>query len=187
MLSAKERCIWTVVLEKTLQSPLDSKIKPVSTLKEIDLEYSLEGLILKLKLQYFGHLMWTANTLEKTLIREKIEDRRRGDNRGWDGSMASPTQLAWVWASSRIWWRTGKAGMLQSIGSQSQTQPIDWTTTYISLVAQMVKDPSAMWENWVQSWVGKIPWRMEWQPTPVFLPGESPWTDKPVWLQSMGS
>ena len=71
-----------MVLEKTLQSPLDSKIKPVSTLKEIDLEYSLEGLILKLKLQYFGHLMQTANTLEKTLIREKIEDRRRGDNRG---------------------------------------------------------------------------------------------------------
>ena len=65
------------MLEKTLESPLDSKaIKPVS-LKEISPEYSLEGLMLKLKLQYFGHLMGRANSLEKTLMLEKIEGRRR--------------------------------------------------------------------------------------------------------------
>ena len=68
-----------VVLEKTLQSPLDGKeIKPV--LKEINTEYSLEGLILKLKLQYSGHLMPSAYSLEKTLMLGKIEGRRR---RGW--------------------------------------------------------------------------------------------------------
>ena len=48
-----------------------------------------------------------------------------------------------------------------------------------SLVAQMVKNPPAMRETWVQSLVGKIPWRRAWQPTPIFLPGESPWTEEP--------
>ena len=67
----------TVVLEKTLESPLDCKeIKPVSP-KEINPEYSLEELMLKLKLQYFGQLMWKTDLLEKTLILGKIEGRRR--------------------------------------------------------------------------------------------------------------
>ena len=66
-----------MVLEKTLESPLDSrKMKPVNP-KEINSEYSLEGLMLKLKLQYFGHLMQRADSLEKTLMLGKIEDRRR--------------------------------------------------------------------------------------------------------------
>ena len=66
-----------MVLEKTLESPLDSKkIKPVN-LKEINLEYSLEGLVLKLKLQYFGYLMRRTNSLEKTLRLGKIEVKRR--------------------------------------------------------------------------------------------------------------
>ena len=52
-----------------------------------------------------------------------------GDDRGWDGWMASPTQWTWVWASSRNWWWTGKPGMLQSMGSQSWTQLSDWKTT----------------------------------------------------------
>ena len=70
---------WAVVLEKTLESPLDCKEIHQSILKEISPEYSLEGLMLKLKLQYFGHLMWT-DSLEKTLMLGKIEGRRR---RGW--------------------------------------------------------------------------------------------------------
>ena len=65
------------MLEKTLDSPLDSKeIKTVSP-KEINLEYSLEGLMLKLELQYFGHLMRRADSLEETLMLGKIEGRRR--------------------------------------------------------------------------------------------------------------
>ena len=70
-----------MVLEKTLERPLDCKIKPVN-LQEISPEYSLEGLMLKLKLQYFGHLMQRTDSLEKTLKLGKIEGRRRGDYRG---------------------------------------------------------------------------------------------------------
>ena len=70
------------MLEKTLESPLDCKeIQPVNP-KEINPEYSLEGLMLKLKLQYFGHLMGRAISLEKILMLGKIEDRRRRGNRG---------------------------------------------------------------------------------------------------------
>ena len=65
-----------MLLEKTLESPLEGKIKPVNP-KEISPEYSLEGLMLRLKLQYFGHLMGRADSLEKTLMLEKIEGRRR--------------------------------------------------------------------------------------------------------------
>ena len=83
-----------------------------SILKEISPEYSLEGLKLKLKLQYFGHLIWRTDWFEKTLMLGKIEDRRRGDNRGWDGWMAPLTRWTWVWASSRSWWWTGKSGVL---------------------------------------------------------------------------
>jgi len=59
--------------------------------------------------------------------------------------------------------------------------------TDASLVAQMLKNPPAIWETWFDPWVGKIPWRRAWQPTPVFLPGESLWTEEPGGLQSMGS
>ena len=72
----KNWCVWTVVLEKTLESPLDWRSNQ-SILKEISPEYSLEGLMLKLKLQYFGYLMWRTDSLEKTLMLRKIEGRRR--------------------------------------------------------------------------------------------------------------
>ena len=71
-------CFWTVVLEKTLESPLDARRSNLSILKEIKPE--LEGLMLMLKLQYFGHLMWRADSFEKTLMLGKIEGRR---GRGW--------------------------------------------------------------------------------------------------------
>ena len=73
-------------------SPLDCKeIQPVP-LKEISPEYSLEGLILRLKLQYFGHLMRRANSLEKTLMLGKLKEGEKLDDRGLDGWMASPTR-----------------------------------------------------------------------------------------------
>ena len=78
----KNWCFWTVVLEKTLESPLDCKEINQSILKEIRPEYSLEGVMLKLKLQYFGHLMRRAASFEKTRMLGKIEDgRRRGRQR----------------------------------------------------------------------------------------------------------
>ena len=97
-----------------------------SILKEISPEYSLEGLMLKLKLQYFGHLMWRIDSLEKTLLLGKTEGRRRRGDRGWDGWMASLTWWSWVWASSGSWWWTGKSGMLQSMESQGVRH--DWAT-----------------------------------------------------------
>ena len=83
-------------------------------LKEINSEYSLEGLMLKLKLQNFGQLMWRANSLEKALVLGKIEGRRRTR---WQ-RMRSLTQWTWVWASSGRWRRTGEPGMLQSMEFQ---------------------------------------------------------------------
>ena len=59
--------------------------------------------------------------------------------------------------------------------------------SWSSLVAQTMKNPPAMWRPGFDPWVGKIPWRRAWQPTPVFLPGESPWTEEPGGLQAMGS
>ena len=70
------------------------------------------------KLEYFGHLMWRANSLEKTLMLGKIEVRRRRVDSGWDGWMASLTPWTWAWANSRRQWRTGKPGALLSVGSQ---------------------------------------------------------------------
>ena len=91
----------------------------------INSEYSLEGLRLKLKLQYFGHQMQRPNSLKKTLMLGKMK-AGEGDNRGWDGWMASPTQWTRVWANSRRWWRTGKPDVLQSMGSQRVRH--DWVS-----------------------------------------------------------
>ena len=107
-----------------------------SILKEISPEYSLEGLMLKLKLLYFGHLMWRADSLEKTLILGKIEGRkRRGQQRGWEGWMASVTWWTWVWASFGSWWWIGKPGVLQSMGLQrvrhDWATELNWTVGYL--------------------------------------------------------
>ena len=74
--------------------------------------------MLKLELQYFGHLMQGGDSLEKTLMLGKTEAGGEGDDRGWDGWMASLTQRTWVWASSGRWWRTGQPGVLQSLRLQ---------------------------------------------------------------------
>ena len=85
---SKNWCFWTVVLEKILESPLDSKEIQSVNCKGNQFEYSLEGLMLKLKLQYFGHMMQRTDSLEKTLILIRIEGRRK---RGWQ----------------RMWWLGG--------------------------------------------------------------------------------
>ena len=89
-----------------------------SILKEISPEYSWERLMLKLKLQYFGHLMWRADSLEETWCWERLRAKGEGDNRGWDGRMASPTPWTWAWARSGSWWWTGRPGVLQCMGVQ---------------------------------------------------------------------
>ena len=114
----KNWCFWTVVLEKTLESPLDSKeIKPVN-LKGNQPWIFIARTDAEAEAPYFGHLMQRTDSLEKTLMLGKIEGRRRRNDRGWDDWMASLTQWTGGWASSRRWWRTGKSGVLQSMGSQ---------------------------------------------------------------------
>ena len=91
--------------------------------------------MLKLKLQYFGHLMWRTDPLERPWSWERLKAGGEGDDRRWDGWMASPTQLTWVWASSGSWWWTGKPGMLQSMGSQrvghDWVAELNWTMEYV--------------------------------------------------------
>ena len=97
-----------------------------SILKEISPGCSLEEMMLKLKLQYFGHLMRRVDSLEKTLMLGGIGGRRSEDDRGWDGWIASPTWWTWVWVNSGSWCWTGRPGMLQFMGSQRVGH--DWTT-----------------------------------------------------------
>ena len=111
---------------RLLRVPLTARRSNQSILREISPECSLGGLMLKLKLQYFGHLMQRTNSFEKTLMLGKIDGRRR---RGWQRMRwlkASPTQWTWVWVNSRSWWWTGRPGVLQSL--ESQRVGHDWAT-----------------------------------------------------------
>ena len=90
---------------RLLKVPWTARRSNQSILKEISPEYSLEELMLKLKLQYFDHLMRRTDLLEKTMILEKMKDGRRRDDRGLDGWMASSIWWIWVWANSgSCWW-----------------------------------------------------------------------------------
>ena len=109
---------------RLLRAPWTARSSNQSILKEIIPEYSLEGLMLKVKFRYFGHLMRRTDSLEKSLMLWKIEGRRR--RREWDIWMASPTQWTWVCASSGSWWWTGKPGVLFGV-TNSQIQLSDWT------------------------------------------------------------
>ena len=108
---------------RLLKVPWTARRSNQSILKEISPGCSLEGLMLKLKLQYFGHLWcWCWE----------------GNDRGWDGWMASPTQWTWVWVNSGSWWWTGRPGVLWFMGSQRVEH--DWATEL----------------NWTERIVGKI-------------------------------
>ena len=108
---------------RLLRVPWTARRSNQSILKDISPGFSLEGLTLKLKLQYFGYLMWRADLFEKTLMLGKIEGRRR---RGRQDEMASPTQWTWVWVNSGSWWWTGRPGMLRLMGPQRVRH--DWAT-----------------------------------------------------------
>ena len=140
----KNWCFWTVVLEKILESPLDCKEIQSVHPKGNQSGFSLEGLMLKLKLQYFGLLMRRVDSLEKTLILGEIRGRKKEDYRGWDGWMASLTWWTWVWVNSGSCWWTGRPGMLQSIGLQKVGH--DWATelNWTELINTIYKCPTVL-------------------------------------------
>ena len=116
----KNWCSWTVVLEKTLRVPWTARISNHSILKEISPEYSLEGLMLKLKLQYFGHLMWRTDSLERPWCLERL----KAGGEGAEGRRLKLTWWMWVWVSSRRWWWTGSPwGCKES----EMTEWLNWT------------------------------------------------------------
>ena len=111
---------------RLLTVPWTARRSNKSIWKEITPENSLEGLMVKLKLQYFSHLIWRTDFWKRPWSWKRLKAGGEGDDKGWDGWMASLTQWTWVWASSWSWWCTGKPGVLQSIGSQRVRH--DWGT-----------------------------------------------------------
>ena len=103
---------------RLLRVPWTARRSNQSILKEISPEYSLEGLMLKLQLQYFGHQCEELTHLKRPWCWESYKAGGERDDKGWDGWMASLTQWTWVWASSESLRQTGKPGVLQSMGSQ---------------------------------------------------------------------
>ena len=120
-------CQW-----RLLRVPWTARRSNQSILKEISLEYSLEGLMLKLKLQYFGYLIRRTNSFKRPWCWERSKVGGEGDDRGWDGWTASLTRWTWVCVGCRSWWWTGKPGRLQSMGSQRVGH--NWATELISHV-----------------------------------------------------
>ena len=114
---------------------------------------------------------------------ERLKAGREGDNGEWDDWMASLTWWTWLWVGSGNWWCTGKPGVLQSMGSQRVGH--DWATELnLGLPSGAnCKEPACQCRRCkrcrLDCWVGKIPWRRAWQPTPVFLPEES--MDRGAW------
>ena len=114
----KKWYVRIVVLEKTLESPLDFKeIKPVNP-KGNQPWIFIGRTDAEAETPILWPLMRRTDSLKKTWCWERLKAGGEGGDRGWDGWMASPTWWTWVWANSGRWWRTGKPGVLQSMGSQ---------------------------------------------------------------------
>ena len=103
-------------------------------------------MMLRLKLQYFGHLMQRVDSLEKTLCWEGLGARGEGDDRGWDGWMASLTRWIWVWVSSGSWWWIGRPGVLRFMGSQrvghNWATELNWTESLFMQAPVLLIIPS---------------------------------------------
>ena len=125
--------------------------------------------------------MQRTDSLEKTLMLGKIESRREGDDRVWDGWMASPTQWTWVWTNSGSWWWIGRPGVLQSMGSQrvehDRVTELNWTDAGKDW--RWEEKGTTGWDDWMAS---PTQWTWVWVNSRSWW-----WTGSPGVLQSMGS
>ena len=125
----KNWCFWIVMLEKTLESPLDCKeIQPVNPKGN----QSFQIFIGRIDAEAETPILWLPDGKNWLIWKrpwywERLKAEGEGDDKGWVSWMASLTQWTWIWVNSRSWWWTGKPGVLQSMGSQSQTWLSDWT------------------------------------------------------------
>ena len=117
---------WCFLKRRLLRVPWTARRSNQSILKEIIPAYSLEGLMLKLKLQHLATWCEELTHLKRPCCWERLRAGGKRDDRGWDGWMASPTRWTWVWGKSESWWWTGRPGMLQFMGSQRVGH--DWAT-----------------------------------------------------------
>ena len=177
----KNQCFWTVVLEKTLENPFDCKeIQPVHLkgntswifIGRTDAAAEFSSNTLSIWCKELTH--W-----KRPWCWERLRAGGEGDDRGWDGWMASPTQWTWVWVNSGSWWWTGKPGVLQSMGSQRVGH--DWATEL----------NWCMWYSWglALNWRGTIP-NLDVHSNEQHCPGlgempfysACPTTSKAVWI-----
>ena len=137
----KNWCFWTVLLKKTLKSPLDCK-----EIKTVNPKWNQSWVFIgRTDDKAEAPILWPPDV--KNWLIGKDPDagkdwRQEEGLTGWDGWMASLTQRTWVWASSRSWWRTGKPGVLQSIGSQRVRR--DWATE----LNWCLKIKKCIWKRW---------------------------------------
>ena len=123
---------------RLLRVPWTARRSNQSIQKEIIREYSLKGLILKVKIQHFGHLMRRTDSFEKTLMLGKIEGRRR---RGWQRMrrLDGITDLTWIWTNFGSWWWTGKPGVLWQWGGKEadMTEQLNWSVNVVDKAAAL--------------------------------------------------
>ena len=138
---------------RLLRVPWTARKSNQLIIKEISPEYSLEGLMLKLKPQYLATWCEELTHWKRLWCRERLRAGGEGDDRGWDGWMASPTQRTWVWANSGSWWWTERPGVLRLMGSQRVGY--DWVTElnwmHVILTVQQV---SSFFKRAMTKWFG---------------------------------
>ena len=150
----KNWCFWTVVLEQTFESPLDCKeiqlVHPKGDQSWVFTE--------RTDVEAETPILWPPDAknwkdpLKRPWCWERLKVGGEGDDRGWDGLMASPTQWTWVWVNSGSWWWTGRPGVLQSKGCKESdiTERLNWTEreypeTLVSHLTKLVETP--WWSN----------------------------------------